>query len=57
MKVSVDIADDARKISADSYYLNRILYNLLTNSIQAMPKGGKLSVQAIKEANDYDNDC
>ena len=39
IKVSVKVADEARKINADSYYLNRILYNLVTNSVQAMPKG------------------
>ena len=52
VKVSVKVENEARKISADSYYLNRILYNLVTNSVQAMPKGGKLTVHAFKEAND-----
>ena len=32
--------------------MNRILYNLVTNAVQAMPKGGKLSIKAHKEAED-----
>jgi PAS domain S-box-containing protein len=50
IKVKVKIEDKARKIEADSYYLNRILYNLVTNSVQAMPQGGKLTIEAYKEA-------
>ncbi|MGE5533732.1 MAG: PAS domain S-box protein, partial [Bacillota bacterium] len=52
VKVSVKVEDTARKIFADADYLNRILYNLVINSVQAMPKGGKLSIRAYKEAND-----
>jgi PAS domain S-box-containing protein len=52
VKVNVKVADDARKIRADSYYLNRILFNLVTNAIQAMPQGGKLTIEAHKEANE-----
>ena len=52
IKVNLKIMDEARKIRADSYYLNRILYNLVTNAIQAMPNGGKLTIDAYKEAND-----
>jgi PAS domain S-box-containing protein len=52
VKVTVKVADEATEINADSYYINRIMYNLVTNSIQAMPKGGKLTIQAYKEANE-----
>ena len=52
IKVNVKITDEARKIRADSYYLNRILFNLVTNAVQAMPNGGKLTIDAHKEAND-----
>jgi PAS domain S-box-containing protein len=52
VKVKVDVSEEARKIATDSYYLNRILYNLITNSIQAMPNGGKLTIQAYREVND-----
>ena len=52
VKARVKVADDARKIIADSYYLNRILYNLVTNSVQAMPNGGRLTIEANKEDDD-----
>jgi PAS domain S-box-containing protein len=52
VKVIVKVEPDAAKIVADSDYLNRIMYNLVTNAVQAMPKGGKLTIQAYKEVND-----
>lgn len=45
----IRVADEAKTVLTDSYYLNRILYNLITNAIQAMPNGGTLSVDAIKK--------
>lgn len=50
VEVSLKISDDARKIRADGYYLNRILYNLITNAVQAMPQGGRITIEAKKEA-------
>ncbi len=52
VKVSVRVESDARKVLADSAYINRIMYNLVNNSVQAMPKGGKLTINAYKETND-----
>jgi signal transduction histidine kinase len=52
VEVNIKVADDARKIDADSYYLNRIMYNLVTNAVQAMPNGGRLVVSAHREANE-----
>jgi len=52
IKIGVKITDDARKIRVDSYFLNRILFNLVTNAVQAMPNGGKLTIDAHKEAED-----
>jgi two-component system, chemotaxis family, CheB/CheR fusion protein len=52
VKVSVNVEDNARKVVADSDYLNRIFYNLVINAVQAMPNGGKLSITVHKEAND-----
>ena len=40
---------EARKIVADSAYINRIMYNLVTNAVQAMPKGGKLTIRVYKD--------
>ncbi len=47
--VNVRISKDARAIKADAYYLNRIMSNLITNAVQAMPQGGKLNIKAHKE--------
>ena len=52
IKVSIVVEDDAKTIDSDSYYINRILYNLVTNAIQAMQKGGKLTIRTHKQAND-----
>ncbi len=51
IKVTVRIETDARKVVADSSYINRIMYNLVNNAVQAMPKGGKLTIHAYKETN------
>ena len=50
--VSVEVEIDARKVVADSTFITRIMYNLVNNAVQAMPKGGKLTIHAFKEAND-----
>ena len=39
------------KIKLDLTFLKRILVNLATNAIQAMPNGGKLTIKASQEAN------
>jgi PAS domain S-box-containing protein len=49
VKVTVKVENSAIKVQADSAYLNRILYNLVTNAVQAMPKGGKLHIHAYKD--------
>ena len=46
------VETDARIVRADSAFMRRILGNLVSNAVQAMPKGGKLVVQAHKERND-----
>jgi signal transduction histidine kinase len=52
VKVTVKVAPDAKKVMADSSYITRIMYNLVTNAVQAMPKGGNLTIHAYKEVND-----
>jgi PAS domain S-box-containing protein len=52
VKVQVKVQKEADALISDSDILKRILGNLVTNAVQAMPKGGKLSIQAFKEAND-----
>jgi PAS domain S-box-containing protein len=48
IKVTLNFTPQANTIHTDSYYLNRILYNLITNSVQAMPQGGELAIKAEK---------
>jgi PAS domain S-box-containing protein len=43
---------DAKKVMADSAYMKRIMGNLISNAIQAMPDGGKLAMRAYREAGD-----
>lgn len=47
--LSVTIEEDTPKIMADSTMMKRVLTNLLTNALQAMPKGGKLTVTVSKK--------
>ena len=50
VEVSVKVEVEASKVVADSTYINRIMYNLVNNAVQAMPKGGKLTIHVYKEA-------
>ena len=50
VKVSVKVEAEARKVVADCTYINRIMFNLVNNAVQAMPKGGKLTIHVYKEA-------
>ncbi len=52
VKVSVKVEPEARKVVADSTFINRIMYNLVNNAVQAMPKGGKLTIHAYRQLND-----
>jgi signal transduction histidine kinase len=51
VKVQVKVQKEVGTVVADSDILKRILGNLIINAVQAMPKGGKLTIQACKEAN------
>jgi PAS domain S-box-containing protein len=46
VQICYSITPDFPKINTDESYLRRILQNLVTNSIQAMPKGGDLTINA-----------
>ncbi len=52
VKVQVKVHKETSTIMADSDILKRILGNLVTNAVQAMPEGGKLSITSYREAND-----
>jgi len=53
VKVKVKVEGAARKVAVDSTFINRILSNLVTNAVQAMPKGGEVTIHAYKKENDY----
>ena len=52
VKVSIHVENDSKNIMVDADLLKRILGNLVTNAVQAMPKGGNLSVYAYRESDD-----
>jgi signal transduction histidine kinase len=49
VQVSVLIEKGFPKLTVDASYLKRILSNLILNSIQAMPKGGKLTISGARQ--------
>jgi len=52
IKASCEVAEDANKLAADPAMLKRVLSNLVSNAVQAMPQGGKLCIRAYRDAND-----
>ncbi len=50
IKVSTVVADDF-KAKIDPEQMKRVFVNLINNAIQAMPKGGKLTIKASKTKN------
>ncbi len=48
--VSIKLGEDLPSLNADVTMLKRVLVNLMQNAVQAMPKGGKLSVSADQRA-------
>ncbi len=49
IKSACIVDKDAKKIMTDPDLLKRILGNLVTNAIQAMPNGGDLSIRVFRE--------
>jgi PAS domain S-box-containing protein len=45
IKVKTQIDDDFPQIKADLHLIKRVLVNLVTNSVQAMPDGGQLTLR------------
>lgn len=45
VSVAVDINNDEGKLEVDPLYLKRILINLVSNALQAMPDGGSLRIK------------
>jgi signal transduction histidine kinase len=52
IKAYSSVENEAARITADPAFIRRILGNLVSNAVQAMPRGGKLSISAYKESDD-----
>ncbi len=50
IKVSAKV--ETETVVTDCTFINRIMYNLVNNAVQAMPNGGKLTIHSFKDAND-----
>jgi signal transduction histidine kinase len=50
VEASYEVQNEAKKLISDPDLLKRILSNLVSNAIQAMPMGGKLMIRAFKDA-------
>ncbi len=50
--VSCKIQPDVKALFSDPDILKRVMINLVTNAVQAMPKGGKLCISAFPDAGD-----
>ncbi len=49
IELTTEIKDNSKAVETDVAYLRRILTNLITNAVQAMPKEGKLTIKANKK--------
>jgi len=49
IKVLISTKDDLPQVAVDRYLIKRVLTNLITNAIQAMPDGGTLNIKAKQE--------
>jgi PAS domain S-box-containing protein len=49
IQLHMEPADKVLKLKLDMTFFKRILVNLVTNAIQAMPDGGELSIDAFEE--------
>jgi signal transduction histidine kinase len=48
INIITNISEEAKTLTTDTIYLQRIINNLITNAIYAMPDGGTLTIQATK---------
>jgi PAS domain S-box-containing protein len=48
----VNLAKKAPRIEADPDQMRRVFLNLITNAVDAMPKGGTLTIKSMKSGND-----
>jgi signal transduction histidine kinase len=46
IKVLILIEEELPQLVVDKYFIKRVLINLITNAVQAMPKGGTVTIKA-----------
>jgi signal transduction histidine kinase len=51
VKIDLQVSPDLRPLAADPDYLKQLLLNLILNGIQAMPRGGTLTLKAEADKN------
>ncbi len=51
ISINIEIENDVPKINVDPLYIKRVLVNLTSNALQAMPKAGKLTLHASPKGN------
>ncbi|HTY75896.1 MAG TPA: PAS domain S-box protein, partial [Candidatus Nanoarchaeia archaeon] len=52
VKVHVKVQNESAFVIADPDIVKRVLTNLVTNAVQAMPEGGELDIKAYQDSND-----
>lgn len=50
VRLYCQVADPSPRVDADPSEIERVVYNLLTNAVEAMPEGGELAVRAGADA-------
>jgi PAS domain S-box-containing protein len=52
IRAESEVKREAKRFIGDKAFVKRIIGNLVSNAVQAMPSGGKLSIRAHAEANE-----
>src|SRR3990170_1540659 len=51
VEVSLVLQEELPNFKSDTGYIKRVITNLISNAVQAMPKGGKLTIRTYRENN------
>jgi signal transduction histidine kinase len=53
LKVSINVSEGAEIMTADPVLVKRVFTNLITNAVQAMPRGGELKILARRDGDEH----